>query len=49
MPEPIEIECGSTISRQVIDEPYYTNTTSKYDASYNYNYYFSRWSTRENP
>lgn len=49
MPAPIEVECWWTVSRQDIDEPYYTNTTSKYDETYNYNYYFTRWTTTLDP
>jgi len=49
MPTSIEVECGQTISRQDINEPYLCDATSNYNTSYNYNYYFSRWSNTANP
>ena len=50
MPESIQVECGQTISRQDIDEPYSCSMNGSEDgSSQTWNYYFARWSTEPNP
>ena len=46
MPTSIQVECGQTISRQDIDEPY---TCSFAGDEGTYNYYFAKWSTQIAP